>query len=64
MYYSEVLCTFWFPLSNQLTGSLGFLAFYLYADTCASDYMNQDNYNKELQHLECMHFYSYASHGT
>lgn len=26
--------------------------------------MNQDNYNKELQHLECMHFYSYASHGT
>lgn len=34
----------------------GFLVFYLCADTCAPDYMSQDNNNKELQHLNACTF--------
>lgn len=70
MYCSDVLCTLWSmaPIvkSTDCLSKLnkGFLAFYLYADTCASDYMNQENNNKELQHMECMDFFSCPCHKT
>lgn len=32
--------------------SKSFLTFYLYADTCVSEHMDQDNNNEELQQLE------------
>lgn len=59
----------WLPWSNHLTASLsklskGFLAFYLYADACASDCMNQDSNNKELHHLECTYFFSCPCYRT
>lgn len=58
---TPVMCCVPFGLlSNQLTASLNWVkgcgSFHLSADTCAPDYMNQDNNNKELQHLNACTF--------